>query len=122
MDIDFTKGKQSESGSLTLFSHHSPFLDGHVQSDELLQQVLYIPKAEAARQGLVISGQQSSLLGEFSTIKASVTHQNICCFFLTKEASVCQEESGVFLSFPEELGVCLEQPQIPETLCAKHMY
>ena len=36
MDIDFTKGKQSESGSLTLFFHHSPFLDGHVQSDELL--------------------------------------------------------------------------------------
>ena len=119
MDIDFTKGKQSESGSLTLFSHDSPFLDGHVQ---LLQQVLYIPKAEAARQGLVISGQQSSLSGEFSTIKASVTHQNICCFFLTKEASVCQGESGVFLSFPEELGVRLEQPQIPETLCAKQMY
>lgn len=42
---------------------------------------------------------------EFSAIKASVTHQNICCGVLTKEANICQEKSGVFLAFPEELAV-----------------
>lgn len=56
--------------------------------------VLYSLKATGVCQGLVISGQERGLSGEFSMIKASATHRNICCFFWTKEASVCQKNPG----------------------------
>ena len=57
---------------------HTRFLESMA-----IQGGLQVPQGRKGKPQILLDRHLPLLSGEFSTIKASVTHQNICCFFLT---------------------------------------